>query len=115
MSNKKTKIHVPEKAEEPKITEAVEPTIDATVEPEIPETESEEDIAIKKVGVVKDCGSLNIRIEPDIKSKSLGTIPVGEEVEIINECPDSDFYEVVYGSLSGFSMKKFIGLIAAEE
>lgn len=115
MSNKKTKAPAPEKVEKPKITEAVEPTIDAPVEPEIPETESEEDVAIKKVGVVKDCGSLNIRDSADINSESLGTIPVGEEVEIIDECPDSDFYEVVYGSLSGFSMKKFIGLVAAEE
>lgn len=115
MSNKKTKAPAPEKVGEPKITEAVEPTIDAPVEPEIPETEPEEDVAIKKVGVVKDCGSLNIRASADIKSESLGTIPVGEEVEIIDECPGSDFYEVIYGSLSGFSMKEFIGLVAAEE
>jgi hypothetical protein len=115
MSNKKTKAPAPEKVEEPKVTEAVEPTIDAPVEPEVTETKPEEDIPIKKVGVVKDCGSLNIRASADIKSESLGTIPVGEEVEIIDECPGSDFYEVVYGSLSGFSMKQFIGLVAAEE
>lgn len=116
MSNKKTKTPFPpEKVVEPKVDETVEPTIDAPAEPEVTETKPEENIAIKKIGVVKDCGSLNIRVEPDIKSESLGTIPVGEEVEIIDECPDSDFYEVVYSSLSGFSMKQFIGLVAAEE
>lgn len=115
MSNKKTKTPAPKKVEEPKVIEAVEPTIDAPVEPEVSETEPEEDMAIKKIGVIKNCGRLNIRATADINSESLGTIPVGEEVEIINECPDSDFYEIVYGSLSGFSMKEFIGLVAAEE
>lgn len=115
MSNKKTKVPAPEKVEESKVTETVEPTINVPAEPEITETNPEEDMEIKKIGVVKDCGSLNIRASADIKSESLGTIPVGEEVEIIDECQDSDFYEVVYGSLSGFSMKKFIGLVDTEE
>lgn len=115
MSNKKTKVSTPEKVKETKVTEAVEPTVNTPVEPKIEETNTEEDIPIKKIGVVKDCGSLNIRASADINSESLGTIPVGEEIEIIDECSGSDFYEVVYGSLSGFSMKQFVGLVTSKE
>lgn len=121
MSNKKTKAPTPEKVEETRVTEAteateaVEPATNVSVQPETTETNPEEDIPIKKIGVVKDCGSLNIRASADINSESLGTIPVGEEVEIIDECPGSDFYEIVYSGLSGFSMKQFVSLVTSEE
>ena len=115
MSNKKTKAPTPEKVEETRVTEVVEPNTNESVESKTAETNSEEDIPIKKIGVVKDCGSLNIRASADINSESLGTIPVGEEIEIIDECSGSDFYEVVYGSLSGFSMKQFVGLVTSKE
>lgn len=61
-----------------------------------------------KFGVVVDCGSLNIREEPDCNSEVLCTIPVSSKV-MIEDDTNGDFYKICteFG-VDGFAMKSYI-------
>lgn len=61
-----------------------------------------------KFGVVVDCGSLNIREEPNSDSEILCTIPASSKVMIYDDTND-DFYKICteFG-VDGFAMKSYI-------
>lgn len=81
--------------------------------PVVEETKQEHNTSpvIKPViGVVSGCVKLNVREEPKIDAKVLGTINEGTEVEIDKIKPTTNNFYAVYTStgLEGFCMKDFI-------
>lgn len=96
MPNKKTNKPTPEKT---KAEEVVE-TVDAT---------PEEEVSVTKVAVVANCKMLNVRASASLDAEILTVMDAGEEVEIIDECPDGDFYEIVcHDNIYGFCIKEYI-------
>ena len=105
MPNKKTNKPTPEKT---KVKEVAE-TVDTTPE----ESTAQEEVNVTKVAVVANCKMLNVRASASLDSEILTVLDAGEEVEIINDCPDGDFYEVVCrDNISGFCAKNYITEIA---
>ena len=51
-------------------------------------------------------GAVNIRIDPDIYSEVIGTVPSGSEIIIYAEVPD--WYVVRYGDMEGYMSKQYI-------
>lgn len=101
MPNKKTNKPTPEKI---KAEEVVE-TVDAT-----PKEDN-----ITKVAVVANCKMLNVRASASLDAEILTVLDAGEEVEIIDECPDGDFYEIVcHDNISGFCIKEYIAEITVK-
>lgn len=96
MPNKKTNKPTPEKT---KVTEVAE-TVDAT---------PEEEVNVTKIAIVTNCKMLNVRASASLDAEILAVLNDGEEVEIIDDCPDGDFYEVVCrDNISGFCAKDYI-------
>ena len=101
MPNKKTNKPTPEKT---KVEEVVE-TVNA----------APEEVSITKVAVVANCKMLNVRASASLDAEKLAVLDAGEEVEIIDECPDSDFYEIVCrDNISGFCIKEYIAEVAVK-
>ena len=101
MPNKKTNKPTPEKT---KVEEVVE-TVDAAPE----ESTAQEEVSITKVAVVANCKMLNVRASASLDAEILTVLDAGEEVEIIDECPDGDFYEIIcHDNISGFCIKEYI-------
>ena len=101
MPNKKTNKPTPEKI---KVAEVAE-TVDATSE----ESTAQEEVNITKIAIVSNCKMLNVRASASFDAEILAVLNDGEEVEIIDDCPDGDFYEVVCrDNISGFCTKDYI-------
>ena len=81
------------------------------VEPEVKETVAEEvkeEPVLAQPAVVVNCSKLNVRKKPDIESKVVCILNVGDEVGIIGSL-DKTFYEVkLANGTEGFCMKKYI-------
>lgn len=106
MPNKKTNKPTPEKT---KAEEVVE-TVDAT-----PEETKVDEVNITKVAVVANCKMLNVRASASLDAEILTVLDAGEDVEIIDECPDGDFYEIVcHDNISGFCIKEYIAEITVK-
>lgn len=71
------------------------------------ENETRLEVAVTGVVITKD-DPLNVREQPNINSKILGTVPKGETVSIIND--DGEWYEIQYGSGTGYVSKKYVSL-----
>lgn len=101
MPNKKTNKPIPEKT---KVAEVAE-IVDAKSE----ESTAQEEVSVTKIAIVSNCKMLNVRASASIDAEILAVINDGEEVEIIDDCPDGDFYEVVCrDNISGFCAKDYI-------
>lgn len=101
MPNKKTNKPTPEKTKVEKVAE----TVDAKSE----EYTSQEEVSVTKIAIVSNCKMLNVRASASFDAEILAVINDGEEVEIIDDCPDGDFYEVVCrDNISGFCAKDYI-------
>lgn len=101
MSNKKTIKPEPEKT---KVTEVTE-----TVDPVNEESATAQSVDITKIAIVANCKMLNVRASASLDAEILAVLNAGEEVEIIDNCPDGDFYEVVCrDNISGFCVKDYI-------
>ena len=64
----------------------------------------------KVIGVVANCGQLNVRYKPDPAAIVVNVLNVGDEVEIVMDKSTNDFYRVQALDLSfgGFCMTKYI-------
>ena len=101
MPNKKTNKPTPEKTKVEEVTE----TVDTTSE----ESTIQEEVNVTKIAIVSNCKMLNVRASASFDAEILTVLNDGEEVEIINDCPDGDFYEVVcLDNISGFCAKDYI-------
>lgn len=101
MPNKKTNKPTPEKT---KVEEVAE-TVDTTPE----ESTVQEEDNFTKIAIVSNCKMLNVRASASLDAEILAVLDAGEEVEIIDDCPDGDFYEVVCrDNISGFCVKDYI-------
>ena len=101
MPNKKTNKPTPEKT---KVEEVAE-TVDAKSE----EFTDQEEVNVTKIAIVSNCKMLNVRASESFDAEILAVLNDGEEVEIIDDCPDGDFYEVVCrDNISGFCAKDYI-------
>ena len=101
MPNKKTNKPTPEKT---KIAEVAE-TVNAKSEESI----AQEEVNVTKIATVSNCKMLNVRASASLDAEILTVLDAGEEVEIIDDCPDGDFYEVVCrDNISGFCAKDYI-------
>ena len=101
MPNKKTNKPTPEKTKVEKVTENVDTT------PE--ESAAQEEVNVTKIAIVSNCKMLNVRASASLDAEILAVLNDGEEVEIIDDCPDGDFYEVVCrDNISGFCAKDYI-------
>ena len=101
MPNKKTNKPTPEKT---KVAEVAE-TVDATPE----ESTAKEEINVTKIAIVSNCKMLNVRASASLDAEIIAVLNDGEEVDIIDDCPDGDFYEVIFrDNISGFCAKDYI-------
>lgn len=71
------------------------------------ENEPQLDIAVTGVVMTKD-DPLNVREQPNTSSKIIGTVPKGGTVSIISD--DGEWYEIKYGSGTGYVSKKYVSL-----
>lgn len=62
--------------------------------------------SIKPQGFVDNCSKLNFREKPNIDSKVLLILIIGDEVQITSE--NDGWYGVIYKGVSGFCMKEYI-------
>ena len=62
--------------------------------------------SIQPQGFVDNCSKLNVREKPNIDSKVLLILIIGDEVQITSE--NDGWYGVVYKGVSGFCMKEYI-------
>lgn len=64
----------------------------------------------KVIGVVSNCGQLNVRCKPNTMATVVNVLNVGDEIEIIMDKSTKDFYRVQALDLSfgGFCMTKYI-------
>lgn len=62
----------------------------------------------KKYGIVYDCGRLNLREKPNLKSKICAILENNTKVEIIKSFPSSDWYKVSINGITGFCLKRYI-------
>lgn len=85
---------------------------DANNKPELEETATVEEVIEKEVvlvGVVANCGILNVREKPAITTDVIGTIKRDTEVKIIESESTDEFYKVITSSgMEGFCMKEYI-------
>ena len=86
----------------------------ANNQPKIEETVSVEEVVEKEavmVGVVANCGILNIREKPAITTKVIGTIKRDSKVKIIESESTEEFYKIITSSgMEGFCMKEYIAI-----
>lgn len=98
----RTVVREPIKAEELKPVEAV---VREPVRVEIEEFKTE------TVGVVVECGKLNVRSKPDPRASVVCVISKSSEVTINEDESTEDFYKVCTAAgAEGFCMKEFIEL-----
>lgn len=69
------------------------------------ENETRLEVAVTGVVITKD-DPLNVREQPNTNSKILGTVPKGGTVSIIHD--DGEWYEIQYGSGTGYVSKKYV-------
>ena len=101
MPNKKTNKPTPEKT---KVAEVAE-----TVDVKSKEPTAQEEVNVTKIAIVSNCKMLNVRASASLDAEIIAVLNDGEEVEIIDDCPDRDFYEVVCrDNISGFCAKDYI-------
>lgn len=64
----------------------------------------------KVIGIVSNCGKLNVRSKPNSTAIIVNVLNVGDEIEIIMDKSTSDFYRVQALDLSfgGFCMTDYI-------
>lgn len=73
--------------------------------------EQNEDVKVEAQisnGIVVGCFELNVREEPSLYAKVLGTIVKGTKVKANMSESTNDFYKVTTNGVIGFCMKKFI-------
>ena len=71
------------------------------------ENETRSEVAITGVVITKK-DPLNVREQPNTNAKILGTVPKGGAVSIIKD--DGEWYEIQYGSGTGYVSKKYVSL-----
>lgn len=64
-------------------------------------------------GTVVNCSKLNVRKDPDVKSKSICVLNIADAVDIYLDESTDDFYRITtaYG-IEGFCMKKYINILS---
>lgn len=84
------------------------PVVESAEETKV-EVENNQPVKPKKIGVVADCITLNVRKEPDINSEVICSIPCLTEVVIDDSESTKDFYKVCTpAGIEGFCMVKFV-------
>ena len=80
--------------------------------PEVKERAPVEAVVEKEavmVGVVANCGILNVREKPAITTDVVGTIKRDTEVKIIESESTNEFYKIITSTgMEGFCMKEYI-------
>lgn len=81
-------------------------------EPMVDETPVEvEEEPKTTIGVVSECGKLRVRRKPRMDADVVSIIAFGDEVEVEDNKPNSEFYKVrLADGTIGFCMKKFINV-----
>ena len=69
------------------------------------------DDTLRQGGVVVDCLSLNVRLEPDMFSKPIATIAKGTTIIIYQETSTDEFYHIASNDNVGYCVKQFIKLL----
>lgn len=69
----------------------------------------------KNLGIVKNCGQLRIRKEPDFGAEIIAIIPVGTIIELLDNDAINGFYAIHTKTkdgieFDGYCMKDFIGI-----
>lgn len=71
----------------------------------------EPEVVKPKLYVVSDCVLLNVRSEPSKGASFICRLPCSCPVEIVDECPDSEFYKIKTPTVEGYCMKKYISIV----
>ena len=79
---------------------------------EVEATTTNEEVVEKEavlIGVVANCGILNVREKPAITTDVVGTIKRDTEVKIIESESTDEFYKIITSTgMEGFCMKEYI-------
>lgn len=89
---------------------AVIETFEEAIPVEVPE---EPKVETKKVfiGKIRDCDKLNVRVEPNVKSKVLCKLDSDSEVLVEKSKSTEEFYKITTSSgVDGYCMKKYLSV-----
>lgn len=78
------------------------------LEDEIVQEAEESEVLKPKLYIVSDCVRLNVRCQPSKEADVVDTLPCSYPVEIVDECPDSEFYKIKTPNIEGYCMKNYI-------
>lgn len=98
----KPKKEKPAEVVEPEVVEEAGLSTAAVITEPVKEPETPKTV----IGTVINCEKLNIRAEPKIDAKIVGTFFGGQEIEIYLDTSTNEFYDVNVG----YCMKKYIKL-----
>lgn len=63
------------------------------------------------IGIVTDCLLLNIREEPDLDGKIIGTVDALSELVVDTDASNDEFYKVcTEAGVEGFCMKRYVAI-----
>lgn len=82
----------------------------ATKKKEVMEVEENKEVAQVKTGTVHDCILLNVRANPNMEAKVLGTVEVNDKCEVLEELNKIGWVKVKFNrtGLEGFCVANFI-------
>lgn len=71
--------------------------------------EKEEQVKMTKIVIVSNCSKLRLRMYPNLNSKVIKELPVGERLEVDTSFENPEFYKVTDKNGSyGYVMKNYV-------
>ena len=83
--------------------------VDLAEKEEKEEKEEEEQVKMTKIVTVSNCSKLRLRMYPNLDSKVIKELPVGEKLEVDASFENPEFYKVTDKNGSyGYVMKNYV-------